>query len=85
MRGRGWTLLISNFRNPAGFLKFEYVNMYFLELGSDVDVTARQIPKSKEGLMRSTVFTLILSKIISIHHNIISTPQYPEFHLILVC
>lgn len=65
MRGRGWTLLISNFRNPAGFLKFEYVNMvvYFLELGSDVDVTARQIPKSKEGeLMRPTVFTFILSK-----------------------
>lgn len=51
MRGRGWTLLISNFRNPAGFLKFEYVNVvvYFLELGSDVDVTARQIPKSKGG------------------------------------
>lgn len=51
MRGRGWTLLISNFRNPAGFLKFEYVNMvvYFLELGSDVHVTARQIPKSKGG------------------------------------
>lgn len=51
MRGRGWTLPISNFRNPAGFLKFEYVKMvvYFLELGSDVDVTARQIPKSKGG------------------------------------
>lgn len=37
-----------------------------------VDVTARQIPKSKGGLMRSNVFTFILSNIIS----------YPEFHLI---